>query len=69
VERIEVNFVFECFSPSINQTGLYNKKCNLYDNEKEILEIAPAKFFKLVIIRPKYAKKDEEGVLIGENCN
>ncbi|VAW42518.1 Mobile element protein [hydrothermal vent metagenome] len=36
------------------------------EERTEILEMAPAKFFKLVIIRPKYAKTDEQGVLIGE---
>jgi len=36
------------------------------EERTEILEIAPAKFFKLVLIRPKYAKLNEQGVLIGE---
>ncbi len=36
------------------------------EERTEIVEIAPAKFFKLVIIRPKYAKADNQGVLIGD---
>jgi transposase len=36
------------------------------EERTEILEMAPAKFFKLVIIRPKYAKANNGGVLIGE---
>jgi transposase len=36
------------------------------EERTEILELAPAKFFKLVFVRPKYAKAGEEGVVIGE---
>jgi len=36
------------------------------EERTEILEMAPAKFFKLVILRPKYALANNEGVLIGE---
>lgn len=36
------------------------------EERTEILELAPAKFFKLVIVRPKYAKPNGEGVLIGD---
>lgn len=36
------------------------------EERTEIVEMAPAKFFKLVIIRPKYAKNDNQGVLIGD---
>lgn len=36
------------------------------EERTEILELAPAKFFKLVILRPKYALANNEGVLIGE---
>lgn len=36
------------------------------EERTEILELAPAKFFKLVLIRPKYAKPNGEGVLIGD---
>jgi transposase len=36
------------------------------EERTEILEMAPAKFFKLVIIRPKYALANNEGVLIGD---
>lgn len=36
------------------------------EERTEILELAPAKFFKLVLIRPKYAKSEGEGVLIGQ---
>ena len=36
------------------------------EERTEILEMAPAKFFKLVIIRPKYALANNEGVLVGE---
>lgn len=36
------------------------------EERTEILELAPAKFFKLVLIRPKYALGNGEGVLIGE---
>jgi transposase len=32
----------------------------------EILEYAPGKFFKLLIVRPKYAKAGNQGVIIGE---
>ena len=36
------------------------------EERTEILELAPARFFKLIIVRPKYAKPENEGVLIGE---
>lgn len=38
------------------------------EERTEILELAPAKFFKLVLVRPKYVKPHDEdaGVLIGE---
>ena len=36
------------------------------EERTEILEYLPAKFFKLVIIRPKYEKVNQEGVLIAE---
>lgn len=36
------------------------------EERTEVLELAPAKFFKLVFVRPKYAKANNEGVLIGE---
>ncbi len=36
------------------------------EERTEILELAPAKFFKLVFVRPKYAKAGEDGVVIGE---
>jgi len=36
------------------------------EERTEILEMAPAKFFKLVILRPKYALANNEGVLIGD---
>ena len=36
------------------------------EERTEVLELAPAKFFKLVFVRPKYAKANDEGVLIGE---
>jgi transposase len=36
------------------------------EERTEILEYAPAKFFKLVFVRPKFAKANDEGVLIGE---
>src|SRR5690606_2529461 len=36
------------------------------EERTEILELAPATFFKLVFIRPKYAKLGGEGVVIGE---
>lgn len=35
------------------------------EERTEILELAPAKFFKLVLVRPKYAKADEQGIIIG----
>lgn len=36
------------------------------EERTEVLELAPAKFFKLVFVRPKYAKANNEGVLIGD---
>lgn len=36
------------------------------EERTEILELAPAKFFKLVLVRPKYAKAGGEGILIGD---
>lgn len=36
------------------------------EERTEVLELAPAKLFKLVFVRPKYAKANDEGVLIGE---
>ena len=48
--------------PEMSTEGLVK----IGEERTEILEIAPAKFFKLVIIRPKYAKKDGEGVFVGE---
>src|SRR5690554_4254883 len=35
------------------------------EERTEILELAPAKFFKIVIIRPKYALPNNEGVVCG----
>lgn len=35
------------------------------EERTEILELAPAKFFKIVIIRPKYALANNEGVVCG----
>ncbi len=36
------------------------------EERTEILEYIPASFFKLIIIRPKYEMKNQEGVLIAE---
>jgi transposase len=36
------------------------------EERTEILELAPARFFKLVLVRPKYALPNSEGVIIGE---
>lgn len=36
------------------------------EERTEVLELAPAKFFKLVFVRPKYAKDNNEGIVIGE---
>lgn len=36
------------------------------EERTEILELAPAKFFKLILVRPKYAKANGQGVVIGE---
>ena len=36
------------------------------EERTEMLELAPARFFKLVLVRPKYALPNNEGVIIGE---
>ncbi len=36
------------------------------EERTEILEIAPARFFKLVIVRPKYALPNGEGIVCGD---
>ncbi len=36
------------------------------EERTEILEYAPARFFKLVLIRPKYEKSNKEGVMIAD---
>lgn len=36
------------------------------EERTEILELAPARFFKLVVVRPKYALPNKQGVIIGE---
>lgn len=48
--------------PSENTTNLVK----IGEERTEILELAPAKFFKLVIIRPKYALPQGEGIVCGE---
>lgn len=48
--------------PSEDTTGLVKKG----EERTEILELAPAKLFKLVIVRPKYALPNGEGILCGE---
>nr|WP_320118745.1 IS66 family transposase [uncultured Marinifilum sp.] len=47
-------------NPEENINGL--KKIG--EERTEILEYTPGKFFKLVLIRPKYEKENQEGVLI-----
>ena len=36
------------------------------EERTEMLELAPARFFKLVLVRPKYALPNKQGVIIGE---
>ena len=47
--------------PSEDTTNLVR----IGEERTEILEMAPAKFFKLVIVRPKYALPGGEGILCG----
>lgn len=47
--------------PAQDTTGLVK----IGEERTEILELAPAKFFKIVIIRPKYALPNNEGVVCG----
>nr|WP_320117828.1 IS66 family transposase [uncultured Marinifilum sp.] len=49
-------------NPEENINGL--KKIG--EERTEILEYTPGKFFKLVLIRPKYEKENQEGVLIAD---
>ncbi len=48
--------------PSESTEGLVK----IGEERTEILELAPAKFFKLVFVRPKYAEANGEGILIGQ---
>ena len=48
--------------PSEDTTGLVK----IGEERTEILEMAPAKFFKLVIVRPKYALPQGEGIICGK---
>lgn len=48
--------------PSEDTTGMVK----IGEERTEILELAPAKFFKIVIVRPKFALPNGEGIVCGE---
>lgn len=50
----------------INPEGNTNGLKKIGEERTEILEYTPGKFFKLVLIRPKYEKESQEGVLIAD---
>lgn len=50
----------------INPEGNIEGLKKIGEERTEILEYTPGKFFKLVLIRPKYGKENQEGVLIAD---
>lgn len=50
----------------IEPSQLVEGMVKIGEERTEMLELAPARFFKLVLVRPKYALPDNEGVIIGE---
>lgn len=50
----------------IEPTALVDGMVKIGEERTEMLELAPARFFKLVLVRNKYALPDGEGVVIGD---